>query len=43
MSGVEIGLWSLLGILGLIWLGMHVSIALALTSFLGIWALRDSP
>lgn len=43
MSGVEIGLWSLAGILGLIWLGMHVSIALALTSFLGIWALRDNP
>ncbi|WP_068305119.1 TRAP transporter large permease [Pararhodobacter sp. CCB-MM2] len=43
MSGVEIGLWSLVGILGLIWLGMHVSIALALTSFVGIWALRDNP
>ncbi|MCA0204011.1 MAG: TRAP transporter large permease [Proteobacteria bacterium] len=43
MSGVEIGLWSLAGILGLIWLGMHVSIALALTSFIGIWALRDNP
>ncbi len=43
MSGVEIGLWSLVGILGLIWLGLHVSIALALTSFIGIWALRDNP
>ncbi|MFN4100116.1 MAG: TRAP transporter large permease [Pararhodobacter sp.] len=43
MSGVEIGLWSLVGILGLIWLGMHVSIALALASFVGIWALRDNP
>lgn len=43
MSGIEIGLWSLVGILGLIWLGMHVSIALALTSFVGVWALRDSP
>ena len=43
MSGVEIGLWSLVGILTLIWLGLHVSIALALTSFVGIWALRDSP
>ncbi|WP_127104248.1 TRAP transporter large permease [Pararhodobacter zhoushanensis] len=42
MSGVEIGLWSLAGILGLIWLGMHVSIALALTSFVGIWVLRDN-
>ena len=43
MTGVEIGLWSLVGILTLIWLGLHVSIALALTSFVGIWALRDSP
>lgn len=43
MSGVDIGLWSLVGILGLIWLGMHVSVALALTSFVGIWALRDNP
>lgn len=43
MSGIEIGLWSLAGILSLIWLGMHVSIALALVSFLGIWALRDDP
>ncbi|GAB4273888.1 MAG: TRAP transporter large permease [Pararhodobacter sp.] len=43
MSGVEIALWSLAGILGLIWLGMHVSIALALSSFIGIWALRDNP
>ncbi|MCC5988778.1 MAG: TRAP transporter large permease [Pararhodobacter sp.] len=43
MSGIEIGLWSLVGILGLIWLGMHVSIALALVSFIGIWILRDNP
>jgi C4-dicarboxylate transporter, DctM subunit len=43
MTGIEIGLWSLAGILSLIWLGMHVSIALALVSFLGIWALRDNP
>ncbi|MCB1406313.1 MAG: TRAP transporter large permease [Rhodobacteraceae bacterium] len=43
MTGVEIGLWSLAGILGLIWLGMHVSVALALASFAGVWALRDNP
>lgn len=43
LSGVEIGLWSLVGMLGLIWLGMHVSIALALVSFIGIWILRDNP
>lgn len=43
MTGIEVGLWSLVGILGLIWLGMHVSIALALVSFIGIWILRDNP
>lgn len=43
MTGVEIGLLSLVAILLLIWTGMHVSIALALVSFLGIWALRDRP
>lgn len=43
MTGVEIGLWSLVGILGLIWLGMHVAIALALVSFVGVWAMRDNP
>jgi C4-dicarboxylate transporter, DctM subunit len=43
VTGIEIGLWSLVGILSLIWLGMHVAIALAMVSFLGIWALRDNP
>ncbi|MGY6536647.1 MAG: TRAP transporter large permease [Pararhodobacter sp.] len=43
LTGIEVGLWSLVGILGLIWLGMHVSIALALVSFIGIWILRDNP
>ncbi len=43
MTGVEIGLASLVGILVLIWTGMHVAIALALVSFFGIWALRDNP
>lgn len=43
MSGVEIGLLSLGAILALIWSGMHVAIALAVASFIGIWALRDNP
>lgn len=43
MTNIEIGLASLAGILGLIWAGMHVSIALAIVSFIGIWALRDNP
>lgn len=43
MTGIEIGLASLAGILVLIWTGMHVAIALALVSFFGIWTLRDNP
>ena len=43
MTSYEIGLWSLGAILALIYTGMHVAIALALVSFVGIWLLRDSP
>lgn len=43
MTGVEIGLASLAAIVVLIYLGMHVAVALALTSFLGVWALKGSP
>ncbi|AJY52344.1 TRAP transporter large permease [Halomonas sp. KO116] len=43
MSGIEIGLASLAAILILIYTGMHVAIALALVSFLGLWLLRDDP
>jgi tripartite ATP-independent transporter DctM subunit len=43
MTGVEIGLLSLVAILILIWMGMHVAVALAIVSFFGIWALRDRP
>ncbi|MEO3386509.1 TRAP transporter large permease [Mesorhizobium sp. CAU 1741] len=42
MTGFEIGMWSLAAILVLIYTGMHVAIALALTSFFGIWILRDN-
>ena len=40
MSDLQIGLFSILGILFLIYAGMHVSIALTLLSFLGVWAVR---
>ncbi|WBU59924.1 TRAP transporter large permease [Paracoccus albus] len=40
MSGVEIGLASLIGILVLIYSGLHVAITLAFVSFIGIWILR---
>lgn len=43
MSGVEIGLVSLVAILLLIYSGLHVGIALASVSFVGIWVMRDSP
>lgn len=43
MTGIEIALWSLAAILALIWAGMHVPIALALVSFVGLWVLRDNP
>ncbi len=40
MSGFEVGLISAVGMILLIWLGMHVPIALALISFAGVWAIR---
>lgn len=43
MTGIEVGLASLGAILLLIWMGLHVPIALALVSFVGIWILRDNP
>jgi tripartite ATP-independent transporter DctM subunit len=42
MSPLQIGLLAIAGILVLIYSGMHVSIALALLSFLGVWLIRDS-
>ena len=40
MSGIEIGLLSVVGVLVLVYAGMHVSIALGLLSFAGIWMVR---
>ncbi len=42
MSDLQIGFVLILGILLLIYSGMHVSIALALLSFLGVWAVRGN-
>jgi len=42
MSGFEIGLLSLLALLILIWVGLHVGVALAATSLVGVWAIKGS-
>lgn len=43
MTGLEIGFLTLAGMMLLIWLGLHVAVALGLTSFIGVWLLKDSP
>jgi C4-dicarboxylate transporter, DctM subunit len=42
MTDIQIGLWSVLGIVMLIYIGMHVAVALALLSFVGVWLIRDN-
>jgi tripartite ATP-independent transporter DctM subunit len=42
MTDIQIGLWSVLGIVLLIYVGMHVAVALTLLSFLGVWLIRDN-
>jgi tripartite ATP-independent transporter DctM subunit len=42
MSDLMIGALALLGMVGLIYAGMHVAIALALCSFLGVFAIKGS-
>jgi C4-dicarboxylate transporter DctM subunit len=42
MTGVEIGLASILGILLLIYAGMHIAVALCLVSFAALWALKGN-
>ncbi len=42
MSGLEIGLWSMVAIVVLIYAGMHVSIALCLVSLVGVWAIKGN-
>ena len=42
MTPVEIGLISILAIVGLIYLGVYIPIALGMVSFLAIWAMRGN-
>ena len=42
MSGVEIGLFSVLAILVLIYAGLYVPVALGLVSFVSVWLLRGT-
>ena len=42
MTDLQIGLLSIVGILFLIYSGMHVAIALTLLSFLGVWFIRGN-
>ena len=43
MSPFEIGLWALAAMVVLVYLGLYVPIALMLTSWLGVWAIKGSP
>ena len=40
MSAIAVASLSLLAMLGLIWAGMHVAVALGLVSFVGVWLIR---
>lgn len=42
MTGIEVGLFSVLAILILIYSGLYVPVALGLVSFASVWYLRDS-
>ncbi len=42
MTGVEVGIGSVIIILVLIYAGIHVAVALGLVSFIGVWIYRDS-
>ena len=42
MSGLEVGLISVIAMLLLIYLGMYVPVVLALISFVGVWAIKDN-
>lgn len=43
MSSFEVGLWALVAMVGLVYMGLHVPIALMLSSWLGVWAIKGSP
>lgn len=42
MTDIHIGLLSIAGILVLIYVGMHVAVALTLLSLLGVWLIKDN-
>lgn len=42
MTGLEVGLYSVIAMLVLIYLGMYVPVVLALISFLGVWVIRGN-
>jgi C4-dicarboxylate transporter, DctM subunit len=42
VTDIQIGLWSVLAIVLLIYIGMHVAVALTLLSFLGVWLIRGN-
>jgi C4-dicarboxylate transporter DctM subunit len=41
MTGLEIGFLTLAGMMLLVWSGLHVAVALGLTSFVGVWLIKD--
>jgi C4-dicarboxylate transporter DctM subunit len=42
MSPLEVGIALTLAMIGVVYIGVHIGIALILTSFVGIWLIRDS-
>src|ERR687897_496354 len=42
MTGLEVGAFSIVAILVLIYAGMHVAVALCLVSLIGVWIIRGS-
>ncbi len=42
MTGLEVGLYSVIAMLVLIYLGMYVPVVLALISFVGVWVIKDN-
>lgn len=43
MTGLEVGLISVIAMLVLIYLGMYVPVVLALISFIGVWVIKGNP
>lgn len=42
MSGISVGLWSILALVLLVYSGLHVPIVMIIVSFAGIWLIRDN-